>query len=318
VAARLADNAVHALVALAEPAALAARLRRERLRRAERLAARFELDLAAFLNGADTTELAAWCARLGLRAGTPGAMRQRLWAWGAAHERHVLGVDPGARVQPSVVLERGLLRVARAARGRTGQGVLPGARDARFPSSPSWPRPVPRVPVPPPEPPRREPGTLAELLARADAILGVRLGSRGRDKGAHGQRVAELLGLPRSSDAAPDWRGQVEVKTIAVARTRGGRWRLKDTPALSMRSVDATAKLARVLWVVRVDDAEIAGAPVLSWFYQELLADEGLTQHFGRATHVRPKGGAGTSGRGWYLRREFLELCGLMRSLNGE
>jgi hypothetical protein len=310
------ENAVFALVALHDPPRLAARLAREKLRAPHRLAARYELDLAAFLNRAAEGELAALCARLGLRAASPGAMRQRLWAWGAAHERRALGADPDERVQPTAVLERGLLRVrrARAASPRaTATGVLPAARAARFPPSPSYPRPVPPA-IPAPAPPA-EPGTLDALLAAADAILGVRLGARGRDKGRHGHRVAELLGLARSSAAEPDWRGQVELKTLAVVRTRAGTWRLKDTPALSMRSVDARQKLARVLWIVRVDDAELPGAPILSWFYQEL--DQALTGAFERARHLRPKGGKGSSEKGWYLRRKFFELCGLLRSLNG-
>jgi hypothetical protein len=190
---------------------------------------------------------------------------------------------------------------------------LPAARAARFP--------VARLPrlVPPPRsatPASGEAATLDELLERADALVGVRLGARGRDKGFYGQRIAELLGVPRSSSPAPDWRGEVELKSIAVVRAGGGRWRLKDGPALSMRSVDAARKLARVLWIVRVDEGEAAGAPVLSWFYQEVEGE--LAVALERARHLRPKGGAGTSGRGWYLRREFFAACGLLRSLNGE
>jgi hypothetical protein len=92
-------------------------------------------------------------------------------------------------------------------------------------------------------------------------------------------------------------------------------WRIKDGPALSMRSIDAGAKLARVLWIIRVDDGEVPGSPILSWYYQEL--DEDLAAAFARARHLRPKGGKGTDKKGWYLRREFFEFSGLMKSLNG-
>jgi len=188
------------------------------------------------------------------------------------------------------------------------------ARAARSAPAILWPRLVP--------PPREvcdsggEPATLDELLARAETLVGVRLGDRGRDKGFYGQRIAALLGLDRSSSPRPDWRGEVEVKSLAVVRAEGGRWRIKDGPALSMRSVDAAQKCARVLWVVRVDEREIAGAPVLSWFYQELDAE--LACALERARHLRPKGGAGTDKKGWYLRRDFFGACGLLRSLNGE
>jgi hypothetical protein len=160
-----------------------------------------------------------------------------------------------------------------------------------------------------------EPSTLEELLARASTLVGVRLGARGADKGSYGRRVSELLGIAASSSSSRDWRGEIELKTVAVVRAEGGRWRLKDGPALSMRSVDAREKLGRVLWVVRVDEGEVAGAPVLSWFYQEL--DPELAAAFERSRHLRPKGGAGTTARGWYLRRDYFDACGLMRSLNG-
>src|SRR5262249_27546742 len=155
--------------------------------------------------------------------------------------------------------------VKRAAR-RSQAGVLLSARAARFPPAAAWPRPVPEAPVEAAQLPPDEPDSLEALLARADSLLGMRLGTRGRDKGQHGARISALLGIPRSSDAAPDWRGEVEVKTLAVVRAAGAAWRIKDGPALSMRSIDAGAKLARVLWIVRVDDGEVPGTPILSWY----------------------------------------------------
>jgi len=311
-------NAVRVLIAALPKDALRARLEREQLRRTDRLASRYDLDLAGFLNGAATAELRALAGACGLPpTGTPGLLRQRLWAWGAALERRALGIDaPRAEVQPPAVLVRGVLQVARAVRPtRAATGVSLSARLARFPPAASWPRPVPPAPSGPLVPPDDPPASLDALLARADALLGVRLGTRGRDKGQHGARISALLGIPRSSDASPDWRGEVEIKTFAVVRASGADWRIKDGPAISMRSIDADAKLARVLWIVRVDDGEVPGAPVLSWYYQELDGD--LTQALTRARHLRPKGGKGTEKKGWYLRPEFFEFCGLMRSLNG-
>ncbi len=327
------SNAVRALVASLPAPLLRERLVRERLRRAERLALRFELDLAAFLNGALTDELRALCAACALPSrGTPGLLRQRLWAWGAALERRALGagIEPGSDVQPPAIVVRGILHVAassararasshsRSRRGAgpdAGGGVSTSARAARFPAADAWPRPVPVAPACSPAPPPSEPASLDELLARADALVGVRLGARGRDKGQHGARISALLGIPRSSDATPDWRGEVEVKSLAVVRAAGATWRLKDGPAIAMRSIDAGAKLHRVLWMIRIDEGEVPGAPVLSWFYQEL--DDELAAGIERARHLRPKGGKGTNKKGWYLRRDFFEFCGLLKSLNG-
>lgn len=306
------ENAVAALVACLPEALLAARLSREARRSARRLVADFELDLPGFLNAAATPELAAWCAHLALATGTPGAMRQRLWAWGAAHERRALAAPPAPTVQPPAVLRGGKLTLPRA-RHAAAHGALPSARAARFPHSATWPRPVPMVRAAPAA--TDEPTSLDALLARADALVGVRLGQRGRDKGAYGARLEQLLGLARSSASAPDWRGEVECKSIAVVRAGGGAWRLKDGPALAMRGVDAAAKCRRLLWLVRVDEGEVPGAPILSWFYQEL--DAPLLAALEASRHLRPKGGAGTLARGWYLRRDYFVACGLLASLNG-
>ena len=311
-----AQNAVKLLVdqlQRAHPEAARRRREREEVRSKRKLVDKYELDLAGFLNGASRAELLALCDALRLHAGATGAMRQRLWAWGAALERRGLGaVD--ARVQPAPGL-RGTRLTAEGRPAGSRAPVLPGARAARFPEASSWPRPLP-PPRALPEGAGGEPVSLEELLARADLLVGVRLPARGRDKGAQGQRIAALLGLPRSSAALPDWRGLVEVKTVAVARATLGRWRLKDGPALSMKGVDARAKLRRVLWVVRVDENVVGDSPILSWYYQELDAE--LEEAFEAARHLRPKGGRDTRGRGWYLRRGFFEACGLMRSLNGE
>src|SRR5262249_33920928 len=307
-------NAVAALLGLLPPELVRSRLRREGLASARRLRARYDVDLVGLLNGAGVAELRAWASALGLGPGTAGALRQKLWMWGAARERKAFAGVPAEildAVQPAPCLANG--RLAFGAFAVPASAPLPAARAARFPPAASWPRPVPVVRS---VDAAAEPGSLDELLARADALVGVRLGARGRDKGFYGQRIAALLGLGRSSESAPDWRGEVEVKTVAVVRALGARWRLKDGPAISMRSVDAGRKLARVLWVVRIDAGEVADAPVLAWYYQEL--DGELAEALERSRHLRPKGGAGTSARGWYLRRDFFDACGLMRSLNGD
>ena len=283
---------------------------------AKKLLHDYELDLPGFLNGALREELTALLAALSLTDdGGPGAARQRLWAYGAAMERRALGLAESlcdATVQAAPMLRSGKLVIPRRRARAAVQGMLPVARIARFPSSP-LPRPLPLARALPP--PAAEPPTLDALLARADALVGVRLGARVRDKGFYGHRVAELLGLARSSSPARDWRGEVEVKTLAVVRAAGATWRIKDGPALSMRGVDAKQKLGRVLWVIRIDEGEVPDAPVLSWFYQELAPS--LAHAFERARHLRPKGGKGTTARGWYLRRDYFVACGLLASLNG-
>ena len=303
-------NAVRFLVDRLPRELLRRRVGREDTGSKRKLVDRWELDLAGFLNAATRNELLSLCETLRLPSGTLGAMRQRLWLWGASLERHGKGgVD--ARVQPAPHL-RGA-RLWLRPRLLAVSSALPAAREARHPPAEVLPRPVPPprdMPLP-----MAEPGSLEELLARADRLVGVRLPARGRDKGGQGQRIADLLGLPRSSEARPDWRGEVEVKTIAVVRAEAGAWRITDGPALSRRDVDALAKLRRVLWVVRVDEGEIGDSPILSWFYQELDAE--LEAAFEDARHLRPKGGRGTTARGWYLRRGYFDACGLLRSLNG-
>ena len=158
-----------------------------------------------------------------------------------------------------------------------------------------------------------EPDTLEDLLARADTLLGLRLGPAGRDKGAHGARIAALLGVRERGEAEPDWRGEVEIKTVPVVRDRSGFWRVKEDPAVSMESVPAPSKLGRVLWIARVADA--ADSPVLAWFYQE--RDARLADLQRAHLHTRPKGGAGATTRGWYLHKGYFAACGFLRSLNG-
>ncbi|RMH38565.1 MAG: hypothetical protein D6689_19205 [Deltaproteobacteria bacterium] len=263
------------------------------------LVRRFELDLAGFLNVARRDELAAMARAAGLSdAGSVGDLRARLWRAGA--EREAGGTAwMGTPVQPvPVLLGRRLVVLVR------GDGVAP--------PSPRWPRPVP--PVREPSPPATEPDTIDELLDAARALVGVRLGAARRDKGAFGAAIAAALGVAERGAPEPDWRGEVEIKSVPVVRDRAGWWRVKEDPAVAVRGrVRPLAKLRKVLWVARV--ADDAASPVLSWYYQE--ADARVVALLRRDLHTRPKGGAGATTRGWYVRKRFFADSGFLQSLNG-
>ena len=80
-----------------------------------------------------------------------------------------------------------------------------------------------------------------------------------------------------------------------------------------MERSDPIAKLGRVLWIARV--ADDPRSPILSWYYQEV--DEEIADLFNRDLHTRPKGAAGATTRGWYLRKRFFLDNGFLASLNG-
>lgn len=264
----------------------------------QRLGRRYAGDLAGLLNRARRDELEAMAGAAGIEAaGTVGELRARLWVWGAEREA---GGDQllGSGVQPMPILLRGKL-------------VHLGPVHGRAPASAWYPREVPAaVPAPAPE---GEPGTLEELLEAADRLIGVRLGAEVRDKGAFGARVAALLGVAERGFAEPDWRGEVEIKSVPVVRDRGGWWYVKEDPAVSMETAAPLAKLRRVLWVARV--ADDGDSPILSWYYQEW--DQAVAAWVDRRLHTRPKGGAGATTRGWYLHKRFFVDNGLLRTLNG-
>jgi hypothetical protein len=264
-----------------------------------RLAGRFELDLPGLLNGCTRDELAELARRLRVEAdGDVVALRTRLWTWAARVEA---GGDDhvGSPLQPMPTVLGGKL-------------IVLGPPHGSSPPATVLPRPLP--PASPPSPPPEEPDTLEQLLAAADRAIGVRLGERGRDKGAWGLAVSRLLGVVERGAGEPDWRGDVEIKTVPVARDRGGRWRVTEDPAVSMEDAAPLAKLQRVLWVVRAP-APDGAATVLSWYFQEW---DGLVARWvGRYLHTRPKGGAGTSNRGWYLHKRFFADSGLLYTLNG-
>jgi hypothetical protein len=263
----------------------------------------FVLDLVALLNGARRADLERVAALVGVDPGGPvGELRARLWRRGAELEAGGTG-ELGRPWQP----------VPHVLGGRL---IHLGPQRGAAPPAPRLPRPVPAAPVgelAAPDELDTEPDTLEDLLERATRLLGVRLGRAGRDKGEFGARVARMLGVRELGHAEPDWRGEVELKTVPVVRDRGGLWRVKEDPAVSMDTVAPESKLGRVLWIARVADA--GDSPILSWYYQE--RDAMLDQLLRAALHTRPKGGAGDRTRGWYLHKRFFARSGFLFTLNG-
>jgi hypothetical protein len=269
--------------------------------------ARWGGDLCALLNAMTRGELAelAQALQLDTRGRSP-ELRAALWDRGAALEAG--GSELAHALQPRPVILGGHLVVQAAPRGM-------------FPPARSWPREVPADASA--DHPADEPDTLDELLAAADRAIGVRLGRRGRDKGAWGQRAAALLGVVERGADEPDWRGDVEVKTVPVAVDRTSAagqplWRVVEDPAIAMhddaRGAGAIAKLQRTLWLCRADLAD-GDATIVSWYLLDWDADVArLTRRY---LHVRPKGPAGTDARGLYLHKRFFAEAGLLASLNG-
>jgi hypothetical protein len=266
----------------------------------ERVCARWAGDLCGFLNALTRGELATLAERLALATdGRAPALRERLWQRGAALETG--GVDVPPSLQPRPVVLGGHLVVQAPPRGM-------------FAASTAWPRPVPEPSIA--QPPSEEPETLDDLLAAADRALGVRLGRRGRDKGAWGLRASRLLGVIERGNDEPDWRGDVELKTVPVARDPSGLWRIVEDPAIAMLDEHgALAKLQRTLWLVRTD-VDDGDATLVSWYLLEW--DAAVARLARRYLHVRPKGPAGTDQRGLYLHKRFFADAGLLATLNGQ
>ncbi len=262
------------------------------------VAAAFALDLCGLLNRLRADELRALAVTHRVPAhGDAAAVRLMLWRWGAAREASGTAWL-GTALQPEPVLLGARLVHAAPARGLA-------------PASTDWPRPLPpaRAAAPPPE----EPDDVDALLDAADRALGVRLPARGRDKGAWGAAAAALLGVVERGHGEPDWRGDVEIKTVPVARDRQGRWRVTEDPAVAMVDAAPLGKLSRVLWLVRAAVGD--GATFLSWYFVEWDAE--ISRLVRRDLHTRPKGQRGTTGRGWYLHKRFFLDAGLYPTLNG-
>ncbi len=276
-----------------------------------RVVARWSDDLCGLLNACTRGELSALASELGLEVPAHArsyALRTLLWDAGAGLER---GDHPThARLQPVPVILGGHLVIQAPPRGL-------------FPPSPSYPR---VLPPPAPEPAvsgssgssAGEPESVDELLANATQAIGVRLGTRGRDKGAWGMRAQALLGVADHHADEPDWRGDVEIKTVPVRRDPSGLWRVVEDPAIGMLGRDGgdavLAKLQRTLWLPRAD-LEGGDATILSWYLLDWDAD--IARLARRYLHDRPKGPAGTTARGRYLGKRFFADCGLLATLNG-
>jgi hypothetical protein len=265
----------------------------------DQVTARWSEDLCGVLNALSRGELAYLAQRLGLAAtGRSPELRERLWARGADLERG--GADIAHGFQPRPIVLGGHLVVQAGPRGM-------------YPPSASWPRPLP--PVARPMPLDDEPDTLDDLLAAADRTIGVRLGKRGADKGAWGTRAAQLLGVIERGTVEPDWRGDVEIKTVPVAREPSGLWRIVEDPAIAMLTEGTVlAKLQRTLWLARAD-LEGGDATIVSWYLLEW--DPEVARLARRYLHTRPKGPAGTDQRGVYLHKRFFADAGLLATLNG-
>lgn len=263
-----------------------------------RVLARWGGDLCGLLNALTRGELAMLAAGLGVRAQPRSpVLRAALWDRGAALERGDVEVSPA--VQPRPIVLGGHLVVQARPRGL-------------YPPSGSWPRAMPTALDA--TPPSGEPDTLDELLAAADRAIGVRLGARGRDKGAWGLRAARLLGIAERNEREPDWRGDVEVKTVPVARYSSGWWRVVEDPAIAMVNEPALAKLARTLWLAR-SDVEPKDATIVSWYLLDW--DPDIARLVRRDLHERPKGPRGSDTRGHYLHKRFFADAGMLATLNG-
>ncbi len=276
---------------------------------ANALAMMFECDLAGLLNVLARPELAGLAVRVphptvavrGVGATATASvaeLRAALWQWGAIIEAGSAAWI-GTALQPMPHVLAGHLVHHRPARGAYCANAV-------------WPRQVP--PPAGAHPPLVEPATVEQLLDAANAVVGVRLGQRGVDKGAWGQRAARLLGVIERGDDEPDWRGDVEIKTVPVQRDGQGWWRIAEDPAICMAAGRPMAKLARVLWLVRTS-LEDADATILSWYFLE--CDRFIAGLAARDLHQRPKGPRGTSARGWYLHKRFFADAGLLATLNG-
>jgi len=260
--------------------------------------ARWVDDLCGLLNALTHGELSALVGLARSDDLRSPELRALLWDRGAALER--AGTDISPSLQPRPIVLGGHLVIQSPPRGL-------------YPPSPAFPRPLP--PPSPPAPPESEPETLDDLLAAADRAIGVRLGARGRDKGAWGNRAAALLGIRERGDGEPDWRGDVEIKTVPIAREPSGLWRVREDPAIAMvHEGNAFSKLVRTLWLARAD-LPGADSTIVSWYLLE--QDAHTARLHRRYLHARPKGPAGTDQRGLYLHKRFFAEAGLLATLNG-
>lgn len=255
------------------------------------LESEFDMDLAGFLNHLNKEELFELCVACTLEkeGASLGELRICLWKHGAALE-----------VSRSHILQK-------------GSQLLPVLMGERLYTLSSYESICPTNYQCPPALGIREgePADLDDLLCRAHSLMGTKF-SLSKNKGVIGQQIALGLGLQEDNVAEPDWRGEVEVKSLPVVETAEGYWRPKEDPAISMETVSPLGKMQKILWMVR--SSEQKRGKVLFWYYQEL--DAGLTRLAHKYLHTRPKGPANTDKRGWYLHKNFFFENGLLLELN--
>jgi hypothetical protein len=266
--------------------------------------ARWGNDLCALLNAMTRDELAdlATAMRVPNSKDTRAdELRVALWECGAEIERD--GVSVSTMIQPKPIVLGGHLVVQAPPRGMS-------------PAASALPRVVPE---PRPWVSRAdEPDSIDELLDAASDAIGVRLGTRGRDKGAWGVRAAQLLGVVEKGLDEPDWRGDVEIKTVPVEREGNGYWNVVEDPAIAMVGEGGIAKLQRTLWLARatiIDDNGDEDATIVSWYLLEW--DAYIARLSRRYLHERPKGPRNTTQRGMYLHKRFFVDAGMLATLNG-
>jgi hypothetical protein len=264
------------------------------------LAARFAGDLVALLNCLRADELRGLCAarRLG-DGGDAGALRARLWRWGALAEAGGAALL-GTPVQPIPVAARRAPGPRRAARGLA-------------PPGPAWPRPIPPAAAAGPARRRARPTSICSWpppIARS--ACGCRRAVATRARGAARRRRSSAsssaaptspTGAARSSSRPCRW--------PAIAPVR---WRVTEDPAVGDggRVALGQARPACCGCAGRpVDD----GATLVSWYLLDWDAD--LARWIRRDLHTRPKGPRGTAARGWYLHKRFFVDAGLYATLNG-
>ncbi|HEY4179251.1 MAG TPA: hypothetical protein VGM90_20550 [Kofleriaceae bacterium] len=270
-----------------------------------RVAARWHHDLCGLLNAMTRDELEALAMAMRLSVASDAKvyeLRMALWIRGAELERS--GVEIARALQPRPTVLSGHLVVQAPPRGLAPPCAI-------------YPRPLPEQVHA--MPPSEEPDSIDELLAAATRAIGVRLGPRGRDKGAWGMRAAELLGVIERGHDEPDWRGDVEVKTVPIERDETGKWAIVEDPAIAMAGEGsaAYAKLQRTLWLARatLPTGKAADATIVSWYLLDWDAE--VARLAKRYLHERPKGPKQTKQKGLYLAKRFFADAGLLATLNG-
>lgn len=281
--------------------------------------ARWGNDLCALLNAMNRDELVELATEMRVSVGREerassdarasnearaDELRVALWDRGAEIERD--GISVSTMIQPRPIVLAGHLVVQAPPRGIA-------------PASSMYPRALPEpagwTPI------DDEPETIDELLDAASRAIGVRLGARGRDKGAWGVRAAQLLGVVERGLDEPDWRGDVEIKTVPVAREASGYWNVVEDPAIAMVGEGGLAKLQRTLWLARATiepEASESGdedATIVSWYLLEW--DAHVARMARRYLHERPKGPRNTKQKGLYLHKRFFADAGMLATLNG-